>query len=820
MPQKVIRFNGINRKINEFQSNGACEELINVRPISTGLEIVRPKKKTDIVCDEIYEHAYGDVYNQIAITNGYVEWVNPKEGGPITITNEFASKSVSISYAGNVLVVYCEDEKKQSVFRFLDNEYKPYDVYFNHIRNAKIKYGGMRNDTMNSVIADEDSEGSLNEALQKAASGFHYKYPHGLCGASVVGCTYELEDGHEVWATAFIVANSFRNSVFDNAAAVDKETKKVTVFGATSVSLELSFAYDKNESIKRVNVYSTKPMFPFEVGFDSSSQPQVKEISLEEINIDGQLMHYQGSIVPQKGTVSLRLKFGADLTGGDIMKVNPGCIERIGKSVSYNNRFHFYRSEVSHVLQVPSISNSYVENESVATYWIAYVNINDEWKLINHTYRWATDAIQDFIYPMADVKQLAFVKAQPTKSGQVITGITVPYTEMFFVDLKNSSSYNYSYAFDVAPSIVSVDSAWYNEIRANNQIWDYANTYGFDKTIFWKKEVNAINVSAPYNPYVFPVEYSYSFGGEIIDIATSYLPISSTQVGQYPLTVFTSVGIFAMEQGDGSVLYSNITPSQPLVLDGKSTSTPYGTFFVSSKNLYMLLGRETLNVSSILNGERELYLRDLDAYKRLCGNGSGFFYNFLPLLSSEGFEEFIPGATLAYDQLHNELYISSGNENIPYSYVFNLDTKAFHKAARKYAVTQNGARYAIEIVGSDKRVVDMHTEIKDDVPILLQSRPMPIEAFFTHIHRLILLADARLSNNQYFTISVFGSDNLNDWKCIISSQKMDTAFRQIRTNRAAKSYRDYVVLITGMVNPDTDISDLIADYTVVNRRLG
>jgi hypothetical protein len=97
---------------------------------------------------------------------------------------------------------------------------------------------------------------------------------------------------------------------------------------------------------------------------------------------------------------------------------------------------------------------------------------------------------------------------------------------------------------------------------------------------------------------------------------------------------------------------------------------------------------------------------------------------------------------------------------------------------------------------------------------------MPIEAFFTHIQRLILLADARLKNNQYFTISVFGSDNLNDWKCIISSQKMDTAFRQIRTNRAAKSYRDYVVLITGMVNPDTDISDLIADYTVVNRRLG
>jgi hypothetical protein len=819
MPQKVIRFNGINRKINEFQSNGACEELINVRPISTGLEIVRPKKKTDIVCDEIYEHAYGDVYNQIAITNGSVEWVNPKEGGPITITNEFASKNVSISYAGNVLVIYCEDEKKQVIYKFEDESYKLYTVVYDQIRDAKITYASTRQQANNYAIADDDSEGSFNDAMYKSASGFHSKYPYGLCGASIVGCAYELEDGSEVWSTAFVVANTARSN-WSSTPVIDKANKKISTPGASSVTLTLSFGDIKQDGVKKINIYSTKPVYPYEILFDANSAPNVNEIPLEDTGIGGMVMYYQDSITPAKGAVSLRLKFGTELTGGDIMKVNPGCIERIGKSISYNNRFHFYRSEVSHVLQVPSISNTYIENASVATYWIAYVNINDEWKLINHTYRWTTDAIQDFIYPMAGVKRLAFVKAQPIQSGQVITGITVPYTEMFFVDLKNSSSYNYSYAFDVAPSIVSVDSAWYNEIRANNQTWDYANTYGFDKTIFWKKEVNAINVSAPYNPYVFPVEYSYSFGGEIIDIATSYLPISYTQVGQYPLTVFTSVGIFAMEQGDGSVLYSNITPLQPLVLDGKSTSTPYGTFFVSSKNLYMLLGRETLNVSDILNGERELYLRDLDAYKKLCGNGSGFFYNFLPLLSNEDFEEFIPGATLAYDQLHNELYISSGNENIPYSYVFNLDTKAFHKAARKYAVTQNGARYAIEIVGKDKRVVDMHTEIKDDVPILLQSRPMPIEAFFTHIQRLILLADARLKNNQYFTISVFGSDNLNDWKCIISSQKMDTAFRQIRTNRAAKSYRDYVVLITGMVNPDTDISDLIADYTVVNRRLG
>ena len=97
---------------------------------------------------------------------------------------------------------------------------------------------------------------------------------------------------------------------------------------------------------------------------------------------------------------------------------------------------------------------------------------------------------------------------------------------------------------------------------------------------------------------------------------------------------------------------------------------------------------------------------------------------------------------------------------------------------------------------------------------------MSFEVAFTHIQRLLLLADAKLEKSQNLCFSVFASDNLYDWKCIISAQKQNTILRQIRTNRAAKSYRDYVILITGTVDTDTDISDIIADYTIVNRRLG
>jgi hypothetical protein len=102
----------------------------------------------------------------------------------------------------------------------------------------------------------------------------------------------------------------------------------------------------------------------------------------------------------------------------------------------------------------------------------------------------------------------------------------------------------------------------------------------------------------------------------------------------------------------------------------------------------------------------------------------------------------------------------------------------------------------------------------------IKSRPLSLEEYYTHIQRLLMHVDVHLQGEQYLCLSVFASDNLYDWKCIMSSQKKETILRQIRTNKAPKSYRDYIILITGMVDTNTDLSDLIADYTVVNRRLG
>lgn len=821
MPQKVIKFKGINRKINEFQTYGECEELINLRPDANGGQsVVKPKHVSipDVQYDAFYEHVFGDVNNQIAVEDGYV-YMLPN----IFISDDFTGKKVKISSAGNVLVIYCEEEKRQLIFKFEDDEYKPYDVIVPQIKDVEITYRLSDPIPEYSVVADIDSGEAFSSALQKAASAFAAEHNGGLCGAAVVGCTYELDDGSEIWSTSFIVANVATINGYVEPT-LDISNLKVTVTGSLQVNYKLTLSNTDIKGVRKINVYASRPVFPYDVVSTESDDPdnryRIKKLSLDEENLCGQLMYYQGSLTPDSESLSLTLDFSMEQAGERIMDVTSGCIERVGPSISYNNRFHYYKSDVMHVIQAPTISNI-APARVTARWWSAYVQFDGKWIRTGNKYKIEDGSLIDIIYQMSGVKKMAFVECDGT-SGAIASD-----NDMFYVDLKDSSAYNYSYALELTPTIVSA-ADFYAIVESEGQLW----TDELTTKVLWKKETNAINVSAQFNPYVFPVEYSYSFGGEILDIATSYLPISSTQVGQYPLTVFTTSGIFALEQGGGDVLYSNIVPLQPLVIGGESTPTPYGTFFVSSKNLFLLSGREIVDVSYTLGGGIDLSIRKSDSYKKLCCNTSGGFFDFSHLLSQIDFEDYIKDVALTYDQLHNELYISSNDEDIQYSYVFNLDTKSYHKVSKRYLQGTTGGRYAIEVMRGSRNLVDLHSEMKSPyVPILLQSRPMSLNVMYSHIHRLIMLVDTKLdtfqenadSTNllmQNLSLSVFASDNLHDWKCIISSQKHDTVLRQIRTNRAAKSYKDYVVLISGVVGTDTDISDLIADYTVVNRRLG
>lgn len=829
MPQKVLKFTGINRRVNEFQAAGACEELINIRPTVTGAQVMKNKKVLNSEANgykSIVEHNFGSTSNLIALTESDVMWV--RKDGTIVQTVLSNVTAISVATAGNVIVVVMSD-KEQKSFRFLDGKYEEYATEIPSVK-ISVELGSFNAEGF--ATCEENTMDAVSDALSKSVSQFYRNHPHGLAGPIVVGCTFELEDGNEIWSSGFSIIDPTK----DNRYKIAKNgTTDVIMYGAHTATLKFDISnYSRISGVKNIKFYSSIPAVPYEVvdieisqlptqtsasqieGENAGVEPTadagtglryyVSKVSNSEINLAGKTMYLQ-KVMSFRKSGEFKLNTSSDIAAKELMPVTAGAISRSGDVISYNNRFHYYDADVMHTLQNPSYgvhSNRELPEESnyveirTAKLYVVLDDGNDKLFVVDpNSFQVQIASTMDFVYPLGGIKE-----------GYLRTYKDDGSSSWYKIDFYDSEAYNYSCALDY---VISTTCDEPDMAGSRGVIEAHA------QSVFLREETNAINVSAPYNPFVFPVEHSYSFGGKILDVVTSYLPISSTQIGQYPLTVFTDNGIFALEQGDNNVLYGNIIPLQPMVISGQAKATPHGIFFFSSKNLYVLVGRDVADVSNVLKGKRELGLRDLSTYKTIAHA----FIGGVNALSVMDFEEYAEGAVLAYDQLNNELYISNPSlpQNIFYSYVFNLDTKAFHKSNKYYIQDKNSYRYALQ-QDANRSLVDMNSEEEVTQRIFLQSRPFSLEAFYTHIQRLIMQIDANITGDQKLGLFVFASDNLHDWKCIISAQKKETVLRHIRTNRAAKSYKDYVIILSGTVSTDTDLSDLIADYTVVSRRLG
>ena len=812
MPQKVLRFTGINRKVSEFSSTGACEELINIRPTDTGLEIVRPKAvKFANTNYDVYNHAFGDksLFVGILAAEGQDEYFTIyllADDGTTTKVDEFndGKEEYDIAFIGNQMLVTTNGRLR--VYEYKDGKYGkvetgiPDDLSITC--TTSTGYGASKEVTLdNSNPKDNLFKSALVENWS-AAMGENSRKDE-IFGPVMVAFNYTLKDGTEFWTNKWIYVNPFIATDNGKHKIYSESGGKHFIFKSYGISLNI----EKNQLgpvlstnlVKSLNVYASRPIFPYNLDTMTANTDSVREIyanvmGMKESEIDKQLLYFQKSIPVEELTefgAYITLDFGESQAGEKVLEVDAGPVRRVGKIVPLNNRAHFYDSQaIIYPQSVICESNDAISNVETKD---AYVHLEcGDTTIVRHT----TAQVQASYNEGYTAKKI-YCTYPDARAKKMLIACGNGYCT---VNLEPSDRYNYAYGeAGYYPSYSSKDT-----ITTSNVV----------------NEPNAINVSAQYNPFVFPVEYSYSFGGKILDLATAYLPISATQIGQYPLTVFTTAGIYAMEQGSGATLYGNILPLQPLVIEGKACPTPYGTFFTSSKSLYILNGRDVADVSAMLNGEMETNVRATNAYKNLVCNGDGDLFDFTRYISDADFEDFVGGAYLTYDQLNNELIISSRNSAIPYSYVLDIDTKAYHKINRRIYNGTTGARYVIEQTNG-RNIIDLQTENKGQQNILLQSRPMGLELLNTHIDRLTMLVDANLEGaSEVLCLSVFGSDNLSDWKCIISAQKQGTVLRHIRTNRAARSYKDYIIVINGTVKTGTDIAEIIADYTIVNRRLG
>lgn len=160
-------------------------------------------------------------------------------------------------------------------------------------------------------------------------------------------------------------------------------------------------------------------------------------------------------------------------------------------------------------------------------------------------------------------------------------------------------------------------------------------------------EPNRIQVSASNNCFSFPFENSYAVGSSnnrIIALQSAALEMSDSKFGEFPLYIFTTEGIFAMQSGE-ETLYSNVIPiNYDKIINPNTLAINGAIVYITEKGVHLL----TNEGSAIISGP--IHRRD----------------GMPPL-------DFLRTCKIIHPKQYNEIVLH--NERGIKAYVYNIDSK-------------------------------------------------------------------------------------------------------------------------------------------------
>lgn len=254
---------------------------------------------------------------------------------------------------------------------------------------------------------------------------------------------------------------------------------------------------------------------------------------------------------------------------------------------------------------------------------------------------------------------------------------------------------------------------------------------------------NRIQVSRTSNALYNPSKYSYQIGNSAVEIlcfASQSAPVSAGQFGHYPLTVFTSQGIFLLQQGGGDVIYAAALPLNNEVAFKNSVCELGGALvYASSDGIKVLAGNKLSHLSREIEGEPSDKLTADTDYTNFITDMNGHLVFLYPYLSAENFLDYLnDNVRICFDKMNKELIITNRDlfldegriYSVPYSYVFNLQYKTWHKITdswHQFLLINSvwyGARNYRTGYETGQLLSDMISEVSVLQDCLIQSRPM------------------------------------------------------------------------------------------------
>ncbi|OJV19439.1 MAG: hypothetical protein BGO30_06055 [Bacteroidetes bacterium 41-46] len=369
------------------------------------------------------------------------------------------------------------------------------------------------------------------------------------------------------------------------------------------------------------------------------------------------------------------------------MKVDSsGWLKTTGKGYIYNSRLHLYDYSRTFTSEASIFNNNHYTKGT----WNKIVNAQFKINATTGKTMYVSGTINALIEQDVDgyKVRLADLVAFPDSRAEslyiyfTVEGVVYAGTLL----LEPSKAYNYAFA------VIITSTTEYSLLCSEVVSADIQDNQ-------YREEIdNVILVSSIGAPYHFPVEHSYPMPGRIKALSVMASQLSEAQQGQYPLFVFTDSGIYALQQGSGVVLYSNVIPVSNDISTGSVIQTKTGIAYIANNTVNLLYGRIGVSIANVLDGPPDTSIRFCNSFNLATKNIA--LYNISDYLSKVDFRQYVNGAKLFYDGVSEEIIVS--NPGYLYSYVFNLREKLWHKITDTYKGVSGGKLALRSTIGAQQ----------------------------------------------------------------------------------------------------------------------
>lgn len=354
----------------------------------------------------------------------------------------------------------------------------------------------------------------------------------------------------------------------------------------------------------------------------------------------------------------------------------------------------------------------------------------------------------------------------------------------------------------------------------------FNTTYGqaYDKMTSrvkdYNKQRNILKVSLLDNPFCFPNEQTYKFDGDIVAVKNTAETVSQGQFGQYPLYVFTTDGIWAMQvDTSGKTAYISQAQVSREVCTGGVCAINDGIAFTTNKGIMVIKGEQTAFLSDALDGLRcEMFENSYSLLSAIGDRGAG-------MKKAVPIREYVKGAKLGYNNNENELLVF--NPGFDYSYVYNTSSNLWKMCDKSYEETTEGVGPLGELIlykgENDDRYIFRGGEKNN--PILAITRPLKTDlSDYKRLRQVALRTTFKGSLNFY----VLGSNDGANFVCITGkeypskngNEPTDVTRRDLVTTMSrSRQYKYFAIAIAGNMEGRISMAELLMDAGFANNQL-